>query len=407
MKLFDSKLCFNCKGRGFCGKPCKIYSKIKDYTPKIKKHFSGSSPPEIFVGRYNYPNINAGILSPEIHGETGDLSLPENWHKKNLSVDQILTNRSQLIYGRFKTIVKKPTGKFITLMQEIGLTHKPISTEFFLKKIPKKNLNLNKDMPLIGNPAPLESARLEENLKVLKKVDYLTSDTDAKSVSAMKELYSAKISTSHIIKILSAGLLGKKINRKLVPTRWAVTATDDTLSKELLKKIRYYNEINEIQLFHGDYLGNHYEFLLLPDKFAFEAIEIALPGSVWNSISTNLSAAKDHELFNGRKKYAFSVTGAYYTARLAVCEYLEKVKKQAYCLVFREEGPEYSAPLGVGILRELSRMAFSKSPEKPGTIKEAIDLMQSRFRIPIENFTKKSSLLKEYGKQTRLNKWFS
>ena len=108
---------------------------------------------------------------------------------------------------------------------------------------------------------------------------------------------------------------------------------------------------------------------------------------------------------SGRKKYAFNVTGAYYTARLAVCEYLEKIKKQAYIIIFREERPEYNAPLGVGILRELSRDAFSKQPEKFDTIQQALTQMQSRMKLPIQQFIEQSILLKEYKQQTRLNKW--
>jgi hypothetical protein len=52
MKTIDSELCAKCKGRGYCGKPCPIFSKIKDFLPKAEMHFSGSSPPDIFVGRY-------------------------------------------------------------------------------------------------------------------------------------------------------------------------------------------------------------------------------------------------------------------------------------------------------------------------------------------------------------------
>jgi len=407
-QFFETNLCVKCRGRGWCGKPCKIYSKIKNFIPKTKKHFSGSSPPEIFIGRHNYPNIQAGILSPEIHGDTSELSIPEVWHKKNLQIPQILTNRSQLIYGKFQTTIKQSKqkkSKFIQLMQEVSMTHKPISTEFFLKKIPKMILEINKYSAAIGNPAPLKKARLQENTKINPKIDYLTSDTDCKSTIAINELYKSKIQTSHIIKILSAGLLGTKTKRKLVPTRWAITATDDTISKKLLKKIKYYPEINEIQLFHGDYVGNHYEFLLLPDKFSFEVIEAYMSGSVWNPFFFYFHFAQDFERFSNRKKYAFNVTGAYYTARLAVCEYLEKIKKQAYIITFREERPEYNAPLGVGILRQLARKAFKQKPETFSTMQEAFIKMQSRMKLPTQEFIKKSILLKEYKQQTRLSKW--
>jgi hypothetical protein len=404
--LFENELCTRCRGRGFCKKPCKIYSKIKDFTPKTRIHFSGASPPEIFVGRYNYPDISAGILSPDGFYDSEELSFPEIWHEKNLSIDSILTNRSKLIYGRFKTQIKKARydNRFLKVMQEISMAYKSVSTEFFLKKPPKMELVMNKHLPIIGNPAPLQHIRLEENPKIKPKVDYLVADDSCKAVDSIFELYKNKIEISNINKILSAGLLGLKTRRKLVPTRWSITAVDDTISKLVLEKIRHYPEISEILLFNAEYNGNHYEILLLPDKFSFEVIEAEMNNSLWN-LTGQVSVMQDYEYFNGRKTYADDVTGAYYANRLALCEYLERIKRQATAIFFREVTPEYYAPLGVGILRETSREAFRNPPEKFNTIEEALVQAQTRLKSPISIWTNKSVLLKEFGKQKRLDKW--
>jgi hypothetical protein len=164
-------LCVKCQGRGLCGNPCKILSKFKFLKFK-QDHFSGSSPPEIFVGRYNYPEVNTGILSPQEHGDTEELSLPEIWHEKNFSIQQIIDNRSKMIYARFKSKVSdaKNQNKFTGVMQEIALSSKAISAEFFLKKAPCFKINFSSENPIIGNPAPLKSIRLEENPKIEKKV---------------------------------------------------------------------------------------------------------------------------------------------------------------------------------------------------------------------------------------------
>lgn len=403
--MFDSELCARCKGRSYCGKACPILTKFK-ILGKQKTHFSGSSPPEIFVGRFFYPNVNTGILAPDEYGETSDFSMPELWFEKNLSIEEILSLRGKLIYARFKSNIKQTINtKFLKLMQEISMADRKVDTEIILKKPPRYNLELSRQTAVIGNPAPLKAARLEENPHIHKKVDYLTNDTDVKAANAIQELYKSNIPTSNIIKILSAGLLGKKLSRKLVPTKWSITATDDTLSKMLLEKIRYYPEISEILLFHGYYVGNHYEFLLLPDKFAFEVIETYFSGSVWNP-TKEIKVSQDYEGFNSRKTYAGNVTGAYYTARLALCEYLEKIKRQCSCFVMREERPEYNAPLGVGILRELSRDIFTKHPEKFSNIEEALKSSQKRLKLPISVFTNKSWLLRKFGKQKRLTQFF-
>ncbi len=70
------ELCVKCKGRGFCGKPCKILARIKKFQPKVNLDFSGSSPPEIFVGHNGYPNLFSGILSPVEVGKTENMSMP-------------------------------------------------------------------------------------------------------------------------------------------------------------------------------------------------------------------------------------------------------------------------------------------------------------------------------------------
>jgi hypothetical protein len=400
------ELCSRCQGKGLCGKPCKILAKFKILGSK-KLHFSGSSPPEIFIGRANYPQVNTGILSPEEYGDTEIYSLPELWHKNKFTIEQIINSRGKMIYARFKSGIKdaRNPNRLASVMQEISLASKPVSTEFFLKKPASLSINLGREIPIIGNPAPLKIARLEENPKVDKKVEYLAGDTDVKASHALIELYNSGIQTSNIIKLLAAGMLGLKFRRKFVPTRWSITATDDTLSKFLLEKIKYYPEISEFLLFSSEYLGNHYEFLLLPSSFSFEVIEAKMTGSVWNP-EGELYIAQDYESFSGRKDYASQVTGAYYSNRLALTEYLSRVKKQASCLVMRECRPEYYAPCGVGILREASRQAFNNMPEKFSSWQEALQTAQKRMRLPVSIFKEKSWLLKEHGKQTKLRKWF-
>lgn len=376
-----------------------IKHELKALDFKRKTTFSGSSPPEIFVGKYGYPNIYSGILSPIKYGNTESFSSPERWFEKKLEIKEILEYRKQLIYSRFKTKVKNARleSNLHNALNQVSMAKKSVSAEFFLTKPPKFKIIKESSIPIIGNPAPLKRVRLEENPKIEKKVDYLVSDTKLKAAEGIKELYKNRIETSNIIKILSAGLLGLNSQRKLVPTRWSITAVDDTLSKEQLLKIRTFKEINDLLVFHGEYLGNHYEILLLPDKWSFEVIEIA---------ETTKQAWQDHEFFFPRKKYADNVTGGYYAIRLGITEFLLKNQRQATVLVFREVGKEYNVPLGVGILRELGRGIFQKQGKKFQTIKEALEDINTRFKLDVSEFTNKSVLLEEFGKQKRLNEWF-
>jgi len=391
----------------FIGKPVKI------------QNFSGSTPPEIFIGKWNYPNVYTGILAPEEVGDTSIMSSPESWHRKKLAISDIVRYRNQLIYGRTQSNIKKLETKFLGVVKEVAMTHKSVATEFHLKKPITTNKEQDDRSPLIPKAAEIEKAELQENAPVKSKVDYLVNDKETKSATAIQELHKASTETSTIIKILSAGLLGLKKNRKLVPTRWAITAVDDTISKNKLERIKQYQEISEYLVFNAEYLGNHYEFLLIPDTFAFEVIEISIKNPYNQAISTNsryrefgetetrrVSVWQDYETIFSRKKYADNVTGAYYANRLALTEYLESIKRQATCLVFREIRPQYYAPCGVGILRETSREAFSKKPESFSNLSEALASIQSRLKQPVSNYTSKSAILKMKKAQTKINQFF-
>lgn len=393
---------------------CKKHTALVGRARTIK-NFSGASPPEIFVGRYNYPNVYAGIVSPQEHGDTSKMSSHEHWHEKKMSIPEILSLRQQLILARDQTNIHKAkiseheSQKFLGTIQEVAMTHRSISAAYQLKKPIRVNNEKESRVPLMQSAAQVQSVTLEENPLIRPAVERIASDTEVKATVAMRELANAGLESTAIIKLLSAGLLGRKKNRTLVPTRWAITATDDTLSKEKMEKIKLYPEIQEICVFHAEYVGNHYEFLFLPEVFSFEVIEIA---QRWSEPHTSIKpkpipagTSHDYETYEQRKKYADSVTGAYYANRLACTEHLEKIKRQAMCIVFREIRPEYSAPLGVGILRQISREALQQKPEVFETKKEAFTAIQARLRLPLEEFTQHSYLLKNYGKQTRMSEF--
>ncbi len=429
-----NSLCIRCRGRGYCGSYCKILYKIKSSQPKIEKNFSGSSPPEIFVGKHDYPHVFAGILAPNEIGNTERISSPEYWYKDKLDIEDILKNRASMIYSRFSLGIKDTLKnknvknknfnfidleklddskvnpplsaisntplKFIDLLQDVAIASKSLETNFDLKNTPRKTFSLSSHTPLIGNPASLKKAKIESNIKVEKKVDYLVNDTDSKAVNSVKELFNSGINVSSIIKVFSAGLLGLKKQRRLVPTRWSITAVDDSLSKEFISKIRYYPWVSEIMLFNGNYLGNYYEILLLPGEWGFEVIEASPKGGLWNKES--IAFWQDYEFFSGRKTYAESVTGGYYAVRLPITEYLSKIKKQATIIVFRESREEYWAPCGVGILRELVKGSLLNNPETFSNIEEAFSKMQTRFTLPISFFKEKSVLLKRKKEQRKI-----
>ena len=383
-----------------CGESnCKNHSFFLGKRISIKE-FSGSTPPEIFVGKWNYPNVYTGILSPQESGDTQILSSPELWHNNKLPISEILKFRNKLIYGRKQNSINHPSqnqnNKFLSAMQEIAMTHKSISTEFKLKKPIIKNLEKESRVPLISNAADVEKVRLQENPIIKPKINYLVNDDSAKSKTTILELDRAGIETSSIIKILSAGLLGLKSNRKLVPTRWSISCVDSILSEAKIEKIKEFPQISGYAVFHGEYVGNHYEILLIPGFWSFEVIERSMKeGGLW----------KDYESSFKRKAYASDVAGGYYAVRLPVTEYLESIRKQASVLVIREIHPEDYSPLGVGILRQINREAFKQIHRKFNSLKEAFEDIQTRLKLPVDYWIRESYLLKNL-QQTTLQKYF-
>ena len=230
-------------------------------------------------------------------------------------------------------------------------------------------------MPM-GPSGEIRRITLTENPKVPKKVDYLVSDTDMLAVDSIRELYGHDISQHHITRIFSIGLLGRE--RRLVPTRWSITAIDDMVGKMLLDDIRDYPEIRDIVLFTSEKFGNHFEILLIPRCFSFELIEIWHPNSVW---SEKLWIGSDREGYGGKKGYS-SLAGGYYAARLGVLEQLEARRRQATAVVIREIYPSYWAPLGAWVIREGVREALRGKPALFTDPADALNAATSRIKTP-------------------------
>jgi len=380
----------------------KVIDRVKFWKKVIEsaKDFTGTSPPSLFVGRAWYPKVYVGILAPPTRQENADiLDFPEKWYQQKASIDQILNYRGQLIYSRFRSSVKNPKGKLVEVTQELAMAKKPTDVEIQLKKNPKFKFTFNDWFAPIGNPAPVLEARLAENPVVERKVDYLISDFDVKAQNAVAELYKHAIPVSRIQKIFSAGLLGLPIQRKFVPTRWSITAVDDILGKIMTEEIKTFQELSEYMLFGNEYLANHFEILLIPGSYQYEFIE------AWDLDKLQPTIASDYESYWGRDTYADHTHGAFYSARLAAMEYLERIKRQAIVLIVREVKPEYYAPVGVWKIREAVRDAFNKSYEKFDSLEQAIKRICEKMLIK-DKWMNKSKLLRILREQRKIKEFY-
>ncbi len=412
--MISPKLCIKCKGKLLCGLGyCPILKKHSEQTKTVSNihgtEFTGASPPSLFVSWKNYPKVQIAPLSPTEVFDSGLLDAPEQWF--GLSQEKIVGFRQQLLRSNKQINVNdaaKP-GYELVEMQELVMAADPTSIEVKLKKRPSPTLSFHESVAPMGPSGQLIKMRLEENPSIPKKIDYAVSDTDLKSNEAILSLYLAGFPVSRLHKLLSAGTLGIGKNRRLVPTRWSISATDDTIGKGLTEEIKNFQQLGEIQLFMSDYLGNRFFVLLIPGAWAFENLEAWIPGSMWyqEKDPNKIHVIQDHEFYGGRKTYASNITGAYYSARLSVCEYLKKVKRQAAALVFREITPEYNIGLGVWVIRQTARDALSKKPLTFSSLPLALSFIEKKLQTPFKPWKKESKLLDFLQHQKRLSDFTS
>jgi DNA repair protein NreA len=409
-----ASLCVKCKGRLWCKLPsCPIIESFEQKQTQIKSikgnEFSGTSPPSVFVSWGGYPNVTIAPVSPATFEKDADLlDNPERWY--GIPEQEIVNMRSSLIQSRKPISINAARDPHYELqdMQELVMSKKPVASEFQLTKSPTANLSFSGTSAPFGPRGKLRNFSLTENPKIPKKVDYFYSDTAAKSMDALTTLHK-KFPVHYLHKMLSSGVFGVQKNRKLVPTRWSITAVDSNVSKFLIdEKVKYYEEVGQYTVFQSHYLDNHFFVLLIPRPWSFEMMETWMPGGGWAAFAEKgeLNIVQDHELYEGRKKYADNITGAYYAARLAIAEYLCKKKRQAAAIVFREIGQGYTSPLGVWQVRENVRHALQEKPISFSDMGLALQYIDSKTTIPMETYKKTSKLIPEIKNQRRLKEWF-
>ena len=409
-KVVKSGLCNLCKGtKALCGRDrcplmLKFYSQQK-YLPQIdRKEVEGCSPPAVFVGRNGYPKVDIGPLLPSEFGDTSLLDSPERW--VGMGMDQIAEMRFRLVRGKHRIDARdfRKSGRIVDSVQELALTEKPIEVETRFDKKPTGRMVLDDAVQPFGPSGRMEglsvgNGRFERNLE---KSFY---DTDLRSTEAVINSYRNGTLVSEIQKAFSVGTMGIDKNRRFVPTRWSITAVDDIIGKDLVRRTRFNETIDDYRLYRWDQLDNRWCIIMLPATWRFELIEAWLPRSSWNPSSIRVDMTADDEGFDGRSEYAQS-GGAYYAARLAVAEALEEEGRTAGVVIFREIHPGYDIPLGVWNIRENVRAALKQRPISSDSMDSLWPWIESHMDIKRDSWKKNSAVLHEWKVQRRLDEFY-
>ena len=349
---------------------------------------SGSSPPSVFVGSFGYPKVGVGPMVPPIHGDTSLLDSPERWLGKTL--EEIVNFRLNLVRGTQNVSVSNPQGRYIENLQELAMSSNTPDSEITFYKNTTPTTFIDGESAPFGPIGQIKSAKFS-GMSTSKPVEKAYYDRDLKAEDAVLALYNSGIEISKIQKCFSIGMFGK--DRKLVPTRWSITATDDIVSKNLVGEILDYSQIDSYLVFTHEHLGNLFSVLLFPHRWIYEMEE------AWHTDMGEIGFGADAEDANGLDHYP-SIAGAYFAAKLGIAEYLSKKKRQAGVLVLREIQPEYAVPVGVWQVREAIRAAMSKIPTLVDTLDQGIDLACKRMSISKNEWLAKGTILKMLKQKT-------
>jgi hypothetical protein len=288
--------------------------------------------------------------------------------------------------------------------KEIAMASSPVDVEINLEKKPEFRLSFNQDTMPHGPRVKLKKAELTSNPKIPTSVEKVVSDVDLRAADALELLYEKEYDEHYLTKLLSVGNLGVKYQRKLVPTRWAITAVDDQIAKIIMERLLQYNHTDYLAFF-GGHLGNYYLILFFPDVWSYELFETYVGQSNQKGMF-----ATDFEGYKGRKEYADNTAGGYYAARLAILEKLDELKRQGSCLCLRFITDEYWAPLGVWVVREAARNSMASRPLEFGSKELMLNyarlFVKKKLGYDLDGIIKHSRLLHEIRKQKKLSSFF-
>ncbi|MCU7788503.1 Nre family DNA repair protein [Pyrobaculum sp. 3827-6] len=392
MDRLRPELCVRCRGgRYLCGLAyCPLLARRLSAPHRLGavRELRGASPPSLFVGRVGYPKVRVYPAAPPELGDTTIYEDPARW--LGLPLERFVAMRLSLYRASLHLRVEDAANppRALQEIQLAVLSQRPVDAEVEFAREPR-GAYLSEYAPPMGPAAPAKSIRFTTEPKLPRKAEELYGDREVKAREAVVELYEAGLDVSYIARVLSAGALGRR--RRLVPTRWAITAVDKIVSDHLLERVKEMPEVDGYYLYARRTVGNLFIAILAPSRWAYEWGEAFEPHTVWNP-GEGVEVEVDYELYGGRRDYP-EIGGCYYAARLAVAEALLRMKRQAAAVLWREVYTGFTLPVGVWWVRENVRAMFREPPARFDTLEDALEAASYLLKIPVERWLAKSRLV--------------
>lgn len=350
---------------------------------------SGTSPPSVFIGQWNYPHVLAGPMVTPSHGDTAIMDMPEAWIPGNRTQDEIIGYRLHLVRGTRRVDVADTRNRYVETLQDVALSGRSVESEAGFSRVPQ-GLSFSEEHAPHGPSAPLERFDIIGGRwhRDLEKVYY---DTDLPARDAILGLHGNNVPFSSIQKAFSTGTMGKEKKRRLVPTRWSITACDSAIADHLLARVKQCATLDTIRVHEFSSLNNHYAVILLPTPWQYEWTEAFL-----HILGNEEYVFSDYERERRKARYS-QLGGCYYSCKMAVLEALAKEQQQAGVIVLREAVKGY-VPLGVFNVRENVRSAMRERGQEFEDAGAALSHLSLSFTLPIQRFTDEGKLLSEFLK---------
>ncbi len=383
MPRIPPELCTRCKGyKKLCGLPrCPILDKFRVQARTVSaisgEELQGYTPPSMLVGERGYPRVNVYLLLPPGVGaeEARVHEDPVGWSLSRTPLARIIEYRGGMVGAGMRLYARDPWTLYEREISLAVASTKPVDTEARLTRMPLPRLRFDGLTKPLGPTAPAREVKVSGNPKLHARLEKRIWD-DVLSSEAIVDLYRSGVDVYTIQRAFSAGLFGRLRNRRLVPTRWSITAVDDIISRELRREIRDYNSVGETLVFHASYLGNRFTIVVKPGDGGFEWIEAWHPAGLWTAGARGVTTFKLYEDPLGR---ATADDGGFSAARLAVLEWMSRNHVKGDVVILREILPSYYAPVGNWHIRETVRRAMESGPVAFGIDDGELERLISSF----------------------------
>jgi len=405
------ELCYRCKTfKKLCGLPyCPIQERlkviVKTYTRvAYSRDLSSASPPSGVVGEYGYPKVKVYVgVSAHPCPDVRFLEDPPQWWERNLKLEDIIKLRSEMVNivtnGRYNVSdVEKLYSREVSLIQ---VSTRPVDCEVKIEKIIDRNITFDlKLLPL--SMRVIGDLKVTSNPSIDHRLEKAIQDHDLKAREAIVKLYDEGLDIYSIQRALSFGLLGARRFRKIVPTRWAITAVDRTVTMHLRKIVKKYDEIDQFEVYVIEYMNNRFTVIIMPGDLKIRWIEFWYPRAGMNHRSEE--PVLSLEIVEDLKGDVETMDGGFEAARMGILEALYRRRRKGRVIIVREILPDYYVGIGNWHIREDMRRIFSMDPVlKTGSETELLKELSRVFKHRAVERTVMERVKRELSQRTILD----